>query len=266
MISAKVIADSVSPLGARLTTMELSYPRFIHGELMTHRVFSRNAASSRAIPTSKLIEQVRTNPAMPVEWGSNKPGMQAGPELRGADKWLAEATWKVAATNAARQASILAEAGAHKQTVNRLLEPFMWMKTIVSSTEWDNFFQQRISPHSQPEMCRLALLMSDALHASEPEYVDYDGWHTPYFPTPLSEAVYEERCISVARCARVSYLNHDGTRDVQKDLDLYARLKRDGHWSPFEHVATPDRIIPEKGSWLGNFDGWAQLRHLKAYQ
>lgn len=265
MTTAKIIADSISPLGDRLTTMELSYPRFIHGELMTHRVFSRNAASSRAIPTAKLIEQVRMNPAMPVEWGSNQPGMQAGPELQGWSKGECVAHWKHAAVRAADAAEGMLMNGAHKQLANRLLEPFMWMKTIVSSTEWDNFFQQRISQHSQPEMCQLAIFMRDALRESEPEQVGPEEWHLPYADdaTTWINRPNETRKVSVARCARVSYLNHDGTRDVQKDLDLYERLKRDGHWSPFEHVATP-AAKTECGT--GNFWGWNQLRHLPEYQ
>lgn len=232
---------------------------------MTHRVFSRNAASSRAIPTAKLIEQVRTNPAMPVEWGSNQPGMQAGPALSEAKQHDCEDWWEFNATVAANCAEAMLDKGAHKQVVNRILEPFMWMKTIVSSTEWNNFFSQRISPHSQPEMCQLAILMRDALRGSEPVAMKYSDWHAPFlndFDTwggRLSDLLK----ISVARCARVSYLNHDGTRDVQKDLDLYERLKRDGHWSPFEHVATPAHPN-ECGT--GNFWGWDQLRHLPEYQ
>jgi thymidylate synthase ThyX len=85
MISAKIIADSISEseYGDRITTFELEYPRFIHGELMTHRLFSRNAASSRAIPINKMMDQVLTAPAMPVEWGLNKSGMQAEEMLKG---------------------------------------------------------------------------------------------------------------------------------------------------------------------------------------
>lgn len=258
MISAVVIADSISPLGYRLTTMELNYPRFIHSELMTHRVFSRNAASSRAIPTKKLIEQVRTNPAMPIEWGSNKPGMQAGDVI--AEARQAEAVWRVGAHRAAAQAELLMGLGLHKQVANRVLEPFMWMKTIVSATEWDNFFEQRLAPESQPEMCELALAMSNARDCSDPQYIGPEEWHLPYLDKSEVGSENEAIRVSAARCARVSYLNHDGKRDVDKDLDLYARLLNGGHWSPLEHVATPGLTSSS------NFAGWRQLRHLPEYR
>lgn len=268
MISAKVIADSISPCGDRLTTMELEYPRFIHGELMTHRVFSRNAASSRAIPTAKLIEQVQTNPAMPIEWGSNQPGMQAGPPLT--DTWVdcAEATWRQAAREAAARAEALAKFNVHKQVVNRILEPFMWMKTIISSTEWENFFIQRISHESQPEMRRLAFFMEIALENSAPEYVGPECWHMPYMDDTTYDIMnvagynfFDALGVSVARCARVSYMNHGAGKTIDEDLALYKRLKASGHWSPFEHVATPSRAHSS-----GNFTGWYQLRHLPADQ
>lgn len=275
-ISAKIIADSVNHNGDRLTTMELEYPRFILAEFNTHRVFSRNTASSRAIPTAKLIERVREDPAMPAEWGSNQPGMQAGRPVN--NPRAAQACWEFSAKTAANQAEDMAAMGVHKQIVNRLIEPFMWIKTIVSSTEWDNFFAQRISPLAQPEMRVLAERMRTALMASIPDEMGYGDWHAPYLDDFTSDDVEEDYegdlrdlCrISVARCARVSYLTHDGKRDISKDLELYERLRRDGHWSPFEHVATPCRFFTSGGIpgryYSGNFTGWAQLRHLTEYQ
>ena len=66
MIKAKIIADSINSKRCRLTSWVLEYPRFIHAEIMIHRVFSRNAASSRAIPTEKIIQNIIDDPAMPV--------------------------------------------------------------------------------------------------------------------------------------------------------------------------------------------------------
>ena len=269
MIQAKVIADSVSPTSSRLTTVEIQCHRFIWPEMLTHRAFSRNSASSRAIPTKKLIEQVRTNPAIPIEFGSNKPGMQAGEEVD--ERINCEGAWISAANWAALRADELASHGVHKQVVNRLIEPFMWHKAITTSTEagWNNFFEQRISPLAQPEICRLAEQINWAMSQSEPRELGYGDWHLPYIDQPAYSDSEGDRKISAARCARVSYLTHDGKRDISKDLELYDKLVSADppHWSPLEHVATPyakSASMPPYSQ--GNLDGWAQLRHLPEYQ
>lgn len=131
MIQAKVIADSIND-NNRLTTVQLTYPRFIHSEVMTHRVFSRNAASSRAIPVEKMIAQVRDNPAMPIYWGLNKPGMQAGAEI--VDVERAKLVWIAAANDAANRANQMMVLGLHKQVANRTLEPYQWM-TLLSQPQ-----------------------------------------------------------------------------------------------------------------------------------
>lgn len=263
MIYAKVIADSVSPSGSRLTTIEAQFHRFILAEVNTHRAFSRNSASSRAIPTKKLIEQVRTNPALPLEFGTNKPGMQAGPEV--ADPFLMTAHWNYAAQGSAARAELLSEYGVHKQVVNRMLEPFMWHKAIITSTEagWTNFFNQRISPLAQPEINALALAIKNAMVLSTPTLLSYGQWHTPYVSEGLTGAT--ARKVSAARCARVSYLTHDGKHDIDKDLELYEKLVTADppHWSPLEHVAIAAYTFEFP---VGNLDDWTQLRHLPEYQ
>lgn len=262
--SARVLLDSISPAGARLTTMEARYPRFIHAELLTHRLFSRNSASSRAVPTRKMIEMVRTEPAMPLWWGRNQPGMQAFAEVDSAARELAEEEWRRALDDALAHAERLAasDINLHKQLVNRILEPFSWITVIITATEWANFFTQRTHEDAQPEIKHLADLMLAAFRASEPRVRQLGDWHTPLI-LPDEEAVLstEQRLqISVARSARVSYLSHDGSRDLVKDLDLYAKLVEggaNGHWSPFEHVATP---LADRNAWSGNFRGWEQYR------
>ena len=146
--SARVLLDSVSPGGARLVTMELRYPRFIHAEMMTHRMFSRNAGSSRAIPIKKMIAAVREDPAMPVHWGQNQSGMAARRELSGTALDAAQRVWKDALDAALAAAERLSDQDIdlHKQLVNRLLEPFAWITVIVTATEWANFFTQRLHP------------------------------------------------------------------------------------------------------------------------
>lgn len=266
MISAKIVADSVSQLGKRITTLQLCYPRFIHSELMTHRALSRNAMSSRAVPVAKMIEQVRHNPAMPVHWGKNQPGMQAREELSGEALKIAQTIWIDAAQEAAKRAESMSQFGAHKQIVNRLLEPFQWMHTLVTATEWDNFFQLRLHPDAQPEFQALAREMHLARVNSDPLPLSEGEWHLPYVTkqeeSGLSSAGLDARRISAARCARVSYLNHDGTDpDPAKDLELFDRLAAGDpiHASPLEHQALP---LINSSQRSRNFVGWLQFREL----
>lgn len=264
--SAKVILDSISPRGDRLTTMECCYPRFVHSELMTHRVFSRNAASSRAIPVKKTIAAVEDNPAYPVFWGKSQSGMQAREELTGEALENAKRIWFWATRNAldAARWAAMEDTGLHKQLTNRLIEPFSWITVIVSATEWDNFFKLRCREDAQPELRRVAELMRAAREASTPKLLGVGDWHLPYIADSeeFGPAVIcaHLQYISAARCARVSYLTHDGKRDLSADLDMAGRLIKSGHWSPFEHVATPVMLADDEHR--SNYRGWNQLRHI----
>lgn len=259
-IKAKVLVDSVNPvLGTRLITMELTYPRYIHAEFMTHRVFSRNASSSRAIPIGKLIEKVSQNPVFPLEWGSNKPGMQAGDPISRMAQTHAEGEWDLALQDTLKHARKLKDMGVHKQIVNRLLEPFAYITVIVTATEWQNFFDLRISPLAQPEIRLLAEMMAEAQNASTPVSQNV---HLPYITEEDGKGVIPTRAlmmISAARCARVSYLNHDGLApDIDKDLALAARLREDKHASVFEHQALYSRAPV----YSRNFRDWIQHREV----
>jgi thymidylate synthase ThyX len=292
---AKVLADSVSPTGHRLTTLEATFPRFVLAEFNTHRVFSRNSASSRAIPVAKQLRRVLDDPYVPIEFGANKPGMQAGPSLNGAARDAAEAEWLEARDDAVRHVlglitspenvagftdlheCLTAAEGAlkeppaewlnvHKQVANRLLEPFMWHTVIVSSTTWDNFFNLRCHPDAQPEIRLIATKMRDALERSVPTRLQPDEWHLPLVgDVEREEASCPEELakISIGRCARVSYLTHAGTRDLAADVALYDRLLESGHMSPMEHVARPMKPSElEREEWSGNFQGWIAHRKL----
>lgn len=272
MIIATIVADSISEAGKRITTFELEYQRFIHGEVMTHRMFSRNAMSSRAIPVAKMIKQVKEDPATPVHWGKNQPGMQASTALEGEELLGVLKLWQEAAVNAADVAEKMAALGAHKQVANRILEPFQWMRTLVTATEWDNFYHLRNHPDAQPEFQALAKQMAIRWSESTPvvrpagefNFQDEKCWHLPYVRE-------EERSqhgvdtlvkLSTARCARVSYLTHDGENpDIQKDLDLYNRLvgSEPIHASPTEHAAM---ALKDKDYQFKNFYGWLQYRNL----
>lgn len=244
-ISAKVIAHSSHDGCPDLITIQARYPRFIHPEFMTHRVFSRNASSSRAVPIDRMIQDVLDDPAMPVEWGSNKAGMQAGAQIEniiGArTEWLEAMHWAVTS------AKELSRLGLHKQIVNRVLEPFGHISVVITATDWDNFFALRCHPDADPTMRALAEAMCDAIDLSTPWNLEIGEWHKPYGGMLKHSA---------ARCARVSYLNHDGTEpDTGKDDDLAQMLIDSGHWSPFEHQATP---TPNKRH--ANLNGWMSHR------
>lgn len=274
MTYAKVVADSVSDQGHRLTTMEVEFHRFVLAEFNTHRVFSRNSASSRAIPVHKQRERIVSGPATPVKWATEQKGMQGGDELE--DTQHVEDVWRSARLAALDHADMLTEAGVHKSIVNRLLEPFMWHRVIVTSTAWENFFNQRVSPLAQPEIAKAASLMWAAYASSEPQLLPEGKWHLPYTDdADVGDLTMPEQIkISVARCARVSYLTHDGVRSPGADLNLYDRLVSADpmHASPLEHVATPDswniRTEIAKHPYyaelrlprVGNFVGWRQHR------
>lgn len=276
-IEAKIIADSVNPwTGDRLTTMQLRYPRFIHAEVMTHRVFSRNASSSRAVPVALLIEEARTNPAMPVRFGANRPGMQdkGGNHdgvldvytFHGFKSMDAEEAWRFAAVQAANLAESFAEAGYHKQVVNRILEPYTRINAVVSATEWTNFFALRRHEDADPTMRALADAMWEAMLGSTPRTLFMGEWHLPYVSDEERRQYDETACLmmSTARCARVSYNKHDGTSpSYEDDRKLYDRLVTAEliHASPLEHQGYPDPAGVQEHLW-GNFHGFVQHRKL----
>lgn len=273
-IEAKVIADSVSPAGKRITTLQLKFPRFILAQFNTHRAFSRNARSSRAVPTEKLVAEVGSDPVIPIEWRRAQKGMVAGDLLDHGAAKMAQYDWLQARDWAVCWAKELNEDGVAKEIVNRLLEPFMWAHVVVTATEWENFFALRLAHDAQPEMRLLAESMMDAISGNKPRKVDVGDWHMPYVTeeeidtlrfarihVPTDEEA--EACLSkvrsrsVARCARVSYRPFDGSEaDAAKDEALAERLLASGHMSPFEHQA---RVV-DPPILISNFVGWEQYR------
>ena len=271
-ITAKIIEDSITPTRARLTTFQLRYPRWIHAEFMTHRLFSRNASSSRAIPAKKIFADIEEDPAIPVHWGKNQKGMQARQEM---DEFQAAACldlWLQARDDTLAIARSLDGMGLHKQVVNRMIEPWSHISVVCTATEFDNFFSLRCHPDAQPEIKVLSEQMADAYYENTPRRLSMGQWHLPYIkdeerfaPGNLNKQGYlknEGMLIraSTARCARVSYLTHDKKEpDMDVDVALYERLFTSKHMSPFEHVATPNA---DPTIWSGNFKGWLQYRKM----
>lgn len=327
-ISAKIIADSQSDLetsdGARIVTYELTYPRFIHAEFMTHRMLSKNAASSRAIPVEKNIEQILAATAMPIHWGKNQPGMSAKEECntnfepcwaefrKGGtwsdekidsfrstfSRWSREENWYSARDQAIKMAQAFHEAGYHKQIVNRLLEPFTFMKVVATGTEFANLFHLRCHPDAQPEFQELARCMKEAYDSHHSIILEPGEWHVPYYGEGYWRALGDSTLgngakyntdsqfntledalmISASCCAQVSYRKNDDS--IDKARDIYKRLveSKPMHASPFEHQATPMThpnldYMGEMGDegathhdgkyvWSGNLRGWIQNRQL----
>jgi hypothetical protein len=234
----------------------------------THRAFSRNSASNRAIPVARNLARIAEEPVLPLVWPQERPGMQGGPPLPTSKADQARDTWLAARDNAVTAVEQLLNLGVHKSIANRLLEPFQAVTIIVTATDWDDFFAQRIGaydaePLAQAEIRAPAEHMWKAMQRSTPEKLSLGQWHLPYLNAWELKTLPQEQAISisVARCARVSYLTHTGVRDVQADLNLFQRLvtANPPHWSPLEHVATP--ALPTE-TVKGNFTGWHQLRHL----
>lgn len=266
MIRTKIILDSISPEGQRLTTMETTFHRFVLAEYNTHRVFSRNSASSRAIPVEKQLERMLADPAYPLSWPCEQAGMSGGAQLTGNCLTDAEVLWNDVFDSVFDHVQDYIQnhpdksTRLHKSVINRLLEPFMWHTVITTSTNWSNFFALRCHPDAQPEIRIPAEMMLNAYNTSTPTLVNYGEWHTPYIKDDENIPPDVKLEVSAARCARVSYLTHDGVRDIYKDLDLYYKLTSEDpkHDSPLEHPATPafpDDVVK------GNLSGWHQLRH-----
>ena len=267
MIEVKIITDSTNPDHVnRITTFVLTYPRFIHAEFLTHRMLSRNASSSRAIPVKKQIQMVIDNPAIPIAFTKNKAGMQGGAALVGNEHDAAVDAWLKGRDEAVEAARLLEQLEVHKQYANRVLEPYAHITVVCTATQWDNFFALRCHEAAQPEIRELAEKMYVELSVSEPAVLRYGEWHLPFITQKekdiaLTKTLTHDHLVkmSVARCARVSYLNHEGkTPTLDEDLKLYDRLlgQIPIHASPAEHQAS----CALSNHQSGNFKGFIQYR------
>jgi thymidylate synthase ThyX len=289
--SCKILKDSVSNVSdTRLTTFEVSFPRIVLAEFNTHRTFSRNSASSRAIPVSVMLARVEEDPFLPIWWGKNQKGMQAAEELGPEERERARTQWMRARDNAVDIVKRMQAPNIdlHKQIANRLLEPFLWHTVICTATDWLNFFALRCHKDAMPEIRFIADMMRESYVRNMPEKANDDYWHLPLvygdnglplYPEDVNDALAMVKeagvpeadrlkaardilvKVSCGRCARVSYLTHDGRRDLKDDIGLYDRLRTSGHMSPLEHAARPMTSAEwVMGRYAGNFHGWVQHR------
>ena len=264
-VKAKIIADSVSPFGVRLTTFELRMHRFILPEFSKHRIFSMSVSSSRALPVARILEEVQQDPAIPVHWGVDQRGMVAEKQLSEQAQERALVAWLQARDEAVRITETLLSLEVHKQVANRLLEPFQWSYVVCTATSYGNYFSLRNHEDAQPEIQVLAELMENEYSRSEPTWTRIGEWHLPKLSIPERNELIgagrlgDAKRISAARCARASYAPSK-TFSYEKDLGLFDRLINSSliHSVPLEHVATP---AVTGYSQRGNFLGWDQFRH-----
>lgn len=284
--TALILLDSITNHDHRLTTLEVTMPRIILAEWNTHRVFTRSSASSRAIPVAKMIERIMTDPYVPSTWGKNQKGMSAAEDILGEDALKCESNWLHARDEMVKISESLMKIGVHKQLANRLLEPFMWHTIINSATEYSNFFGLRCDKNAQPDMQIVANCVRQAMDMSEPRFLKAGQWHAPYAQgnDVLSSQLRE---ITSGRCARVSYMTHDGKPDPFADIRLHDQLLENRHMAPLEHAARPmdeyeynhlfkQPLLKWNGQryqqaetaeaellwthFCGNFNGWCQYR------
>lgn len=301
-ISARIVADSLSPQeGTRIVTLECEYPRFIHSEFMTHRMLSKNSASSRAIPVSRMCENIDANYAEPVSWGKNQAGMQANSVLTDSAVEEAKKLWVETKNFSIAQAKKLHELEVHKQIVNRVTEPFVITKTLVTGTEWDNFFALRMHPAAQPEIQVLAREIHTAMQNSIPRRLtDSFFWHMPFVDWEEQEgeqiffiggekiSLADALRVSVSCCAQVSYRKLDFSMEkagkIFNMLNVNQNATEPAHASPLEHQARTltmekfefplaemfgdnfeygvTHVDRKLNCWSGNLKHFAQFRHI----
>lgn len=264
MYEAKILADSICN-GHRLTTMQLTHPRIVHAEFNTHCMFARNASSSRAIPFKKMVQRVIDDPYIPRTFGINEKGMQAFSYLQGEDYEDAKSLWLEARDEMITYSRALSETlNVHKQIVNRLLEPWMWITVCVTGDAgaWSNYFALRCHPDAAEAIADQAYMAQLAYFKSEPVNLRIGQWHLPYItPDDRLDVPHDGQIeVSIGRCARTSYLTQEGKRDFQEDIKLFERLSSSVpmHASPFEHVCEAMGNDERYSKYIG----WRSYRHL----
>lgn len=271
--AAQILADSVSPLGYRLTTFQVTFPRIVLAEVNTHKMLSKSSASSRAIPVKDKIAQVVADPFMPEAFGKNRSGMQATEVLGDEQTQKARKIWDYLTEQAIIGAEQLAEIEVHKQLANRVLEPYSYHTAILTGTDWDNFEHLRVHPAAQGEFVTVARMMKELRAESTPQVLERGQWHLPHVPELQGEVTKRDEIlaahrddvkfwtdwakVSAARCGRVSFLRQD-RRDFAADLARTEDFIEKGHLSPLEHTARPLELWEECAFEQWEADFWIE--------
>jgi hypothetical protein len=270
-MTVQILADSLHPEGDRLVSFIAKFPRVILPQVLTHRAFSRNTASQRAIPLRRQIRETLADPYVPRTFASNRAGMSAGEPLSSTRQRLARATWYLAMYAAVAATVVLHLLGVHKQWAARLLFPFQHCRMLISSSMpgLENFLKLRDADDAQPEIADLARDLREALTASRPRPLAFGQAHLP-FPTPGTLDLDTELMVNTARAARLSYdrVSGEGPASVEDDRRLFQKLLGGDsgkiHGSAFEHSAI---VVPRQfSSGHRNFSpGWQQYRELAEF-
>lgn len=168
MIRAEIVADSLSPQGDRLTSLLITFPRIILAEVNTHRMLSKNTASSRAIPFNKMVEAVKENPFIPIAWQKEHKGMQGSDYITDQEEiQFRIEQWLKARDLAVDKAEDLDALHVTKQLCNRLLEPFMWTTMLITGSKegWDNFFELRCPQYQMSSLSSICKSKKEAFKA-----------------------------------------------------------------------------------------------------
>lgn len=287
--TVKLLKASESPIGIKLYTFELTYWRALHPELCRHRSMSRTVESSRAKPIQKNIDEVKNNPFIPDHWSINGPGMVAKAYETDPNKILGyRNAVRMMAQGAAAMAEQLAALGLHKQIVNRYLEPYLFTKEVVTTTDiaLNHFFDLRLAPDAEPHVQDLARNIKETVEKYTPELLPFGSWHLPYIREEDEELIEEyirandlkmepevilgiKKSVSAARCARCSYKAFDGSTSIEKDLGLFEKLLTGKHcydaqtevltkkgWKFFKDVTYLDEIVDIDAN-TGQFVGFS---------
>lgn len=253
-IDATIIADSINQQGNRLTTFVCTFPRIILSETNTHKMISKNSASSRAVPFDKMLKRVEEHPFIPTKFMKDHKGMQGTEFFDKNTSAECLKVWLEARDNAINKAKELNSIGLSKQIVNRLLEPWMWHTAILTATDYENFFALRAHEAAEIHLQDLAYKMLEAYNDSKPKQLKEGQWHLPFnenidndrvlnltknlsYPKNIDDEFNIRIKICTARCARISYFNFEGKDDYEADIKLHDMLLSSGHFSPFEHCA-----------------------------
>ena len=292
--TVEIIADSIAPNGKRITTLRSIYWLCIHPEHLRHGPISHSVASGRAIPISRTIEQVTDNPWYPSQYGKTHKGMQHSEVFTGDDVHELDKLWLETSRLMLEQVEKFNKIGVTKQLTNRLLAPWVQVRDVTTSTDYDAFLKLRLHDTAEIHIQELAVETLVALATSVPKKLEPGEWHLPFitdddreyalytfkeqepesytFPMEVEDAFARHNVsmadqllilISAARCAYTSYDKNKGkTRDAE--LTTAARkLLPYHHYSPFEHQARARNVSKYYVS--GRSRGWQQARKILEY-
>jgi hypothetical protein len=291
-ISATLVSLSSKDTGEQIATVAVKYGLIVHAEFLRHRMLSRGVKSNRAIPAKVIRTEVLNDPYIPVFFGKNQAGMQSAQEVK--YPWFAKQAWLVARYPACAIHWLLEMCGAHKEWVNRLLNPWQWVRETITATEWNNLYALRLDKAAQRDIKEVVWCVREAIETGQTEFLASGEWHTPFVTHYRDESdilhyidndgaelsIEQAKVCSAARCARSSYDKHDGGKAVfADDFKLFETLLKDDpkHASPVEHQATPmsnatnvfesedwqhgtTHVDAQGQLWSGNFRGWIQHR------